>query len=489
MKLVLGVVALVGGVWIGRELGSGSGAIALFITLLALVLAWWCRSALRMAALCLACCAGGCAVMQRAQNGLDHNPLTALGATRALATVHGTLADDPKASTGSARVVVRATQVELRDGTRIDGGGRRLVVRATAGTAMRLASLRAGDTVELDGAFTELSRYNQRLWREHIVGEFRARTLLAYRSPGPGIVALANALRATVLRGLVSLPSPQRGLAVGFLLGDTSELSAPDVARYRASGLSHLLAVSGANLAFVTACVAPFLRRFGLTVRCLGAATVVVIFVVMTRGEPSVLRAAAMALLSLLALRNGRTVSSVRCLALASGVLVVIDPFLVFRPGFQLSVAATAGLVVGSQPIARCLPGPRVLRDAIATPLAAQLGVLPVALATFGAVPLIGLPANLVAAPMAGPVTMAGIVTGLVGGLLRDPLPGLATALQYPTALLISGVHAVATIAARMPGYVDGRFVVAISVVVAALAVALRQRAPGAPRIRAGVAR
>lgn len=487
MTLAVGVVALAVGIVVGHLRGPGTGAAAVLVAACAGAGAWALRRWLRPASIVLASLmafAGGSALMQRAEHGLVDSPVRALARTRALAEVRATLVEDPQMRPQSARVLARIETITRRDGQRVFGGRRRVEVQASGAGAMRLGILQAGDHITIDGAFGELGTRTRWLWSQHVGAAFRMRTLLAMRPPGPGGMALANAARNRVLAGVASMPMPQRALAAGFLLGDTSALSATDVARYRASGLSHLLAVSGANLAFVVACVGPLLRRMNRTGRCIGAAVVIVGFVVMTRGEPSILRAAAMALLALLAQYAGRPVAATRLLLLGTGVLLVIDPFLLFRTGFQLSVGATLGLVVASQPIARCLVGPPVVREALATPLAAQLGVAPVALSTFGAMPLVAIPANVIAAPLAGPITIIGLVAALAGGLLRDWWPALAGALQYPTVWCISCVQAVAITAARIPVAIDRRgalLLVGIAVVASCVRPGILRRLAAGP--------
>ena len=120
----------------------------------------------------------------------------------------------------------------------------------------------------------------------------------------------------------------------GFLLGDTRELPRDVEEQFRASGLTHLLAVSGANVAFVLALARPVLRRLPLRAQLVAGLTLLVMFGTMTRWEPSVLRACAMAACSMTALYLGRPTAGVRVLALAVVVLVLADPFLIHPIGF-----------------------------------------------------------------------------------------------------------------------------------------------------------
>ena len=274
-------------------------------------------------------------------------------------------------------------------------------------------------------------------------------------------MSVANAGRRAVLRGSAVLPSTPRALLSGFLLGDTRAIPDDLVAAFRDAGLSHLLAVSGANVAFAIAVVEPALRRLRRGPRLAAGIGVLVLFGTMTRWEPSVLRASVMAGLVMLARVMGRPADARRVLVLAMFGLLVADPFLVHSIGFLLSCGACAGIVVGSQPIAARLPGPAWLREALGVTTAAQIGVAPLLVATFGTLPLIALPANLLAAPFVGPLTVWGLVASLVGGVLG---PGPAWWLELPTLSMLRSVEFVARTAATVPLAIDGWGVASLGV-------------------------
>ena len=130
-----------------------------------------------------------------------------------------------------------------------------------------------------------------------------------------------------------------------------------------------------------------------------------------------------------------------RLLALAVTVLLLVDPLLVRSVGFQLSVAATSAIVVGARPISRLLWGPPWLRLALGATLSAQVGVLPVQLAVFGSLPLVSIPANMLAGPIAGPAMVWGLVAGLAGGVAGG---AVAAVLHLPTKVMMGWVAGVA---------------------------------------------
>ena len=209
-----------------------------------------------------------------------------------------------------------------------------------------------------------------------------------------------------MLRGSLDLTPVDRALLAGFLLGDTRGVPDDVTERFRLAGLTHLTAVSGENVALVLALCAPVLRRLGLLGRLVGGVAVLVLFGTMTRWEPSVLRAIAMASIALVAGYLGRPANGLRVLALAAIALLVADPFLLHSVGFLLSCAASLGIAVLARPIANRLRGPASMREVLGVTAAAQLGVAPVLIPVFGSMPLISLPANLVAVPLAAPLTM-----------------------------------------------------------------------------------
>ncbi len=287
-------------------------------------------------------------------------------------------------------------------------------------------------------------------WR-HVVAAVTATDLPDARHPSSPLAEVANAARGFVLRGADALPPTERSLVAGFLLGDTRDLPEPVVQQFRDAGMSHLLAVSGANVAFVLALFGPALRRLPRGGRLVAALALLVVFGAMTRWEPSVLRACAMAGIAVLAVHVGRPARTVRLLGLAVAALLLLDPFLVHSVGFLLSVGASLGIALFAAPLASRARGPEWLRESLATTSAAQLGVAPVLLPVFGSIPLVAVPVNLLAVPLAGPLTMWGLAAGSLAGVFRTRVPALATALQWPTRMLADAVLGLADAAARVP--------------------------------------
>ena len=464
---ILMLTALVAGILAGDQLGAGPARL-LLVTALAVLAAAFVRRGTRAGFACavVATALLGVAVEQRALHGLAVSPLRAVADRRMSGEVVMTLAEDPDGpqyqSTAIARVATFAGRA---------AGGRSVLAIASGENLSALSVLDAGDRVRARGTLEPLTGYAVRARWRHAVAQFRIDDVIAVARPESPWYLVANMARRAVLRGTTVLPATPRALLSGFLLGDTRAIPDELVTDFRDAGLSHLLAVSGANVAFALAVAEPGLRRLRRGPRFAAGIGVLVLFGTMTRWEPSVLRAAVMAGLVMFARAVGRPAEARRVLVLAMLALLAADPFLVHSVGFLLSCGACAGIVIGSAPIAAKLRGPEWFRDALGVTTAAQIGVAPVLLTTFGTLPLVALPANLVAAPFVGPLTVWGLVASVVGGTLG---PGTAFWLQLPSLTMLRGIEFVAHTSARVPVAIDGRIAIALALLSAVTLVVTR---------------
>ena len=350
--------------------------------------------------------------------------------------------------------------------------GRRYEAWAQGDAGAVLASRLAGERVEIAGkASAPRPGTARRLAVRHVAGRLDVTTATAV--DGGSLPARAgNAIRRVFARGAETLPRDEQALLNGVVLGDDRQQPPELEDDFRASGLSHLLAVSGQNVAFMLALAAPLLGRMPLRARLATGVGLLLLFGLITRWEPSVLRAVAMAGLTMTAAVAGRPQPGFRVLALAVTGLVVIDPLLVHRPGFLLSVGACAGIAALARPVAAAVPGPRPLADALGVTVAAQIGVAPVLIPVFGPMPLASIPANLLAVPVAGPLMMWGMTAGVVAGAAGERV---AAVLHLPTRLMLGWVAGVARIATRLPlGRITLGHVVAAVAGTAAVVVARR---------------
>ncbi|WP_245565454.1 ComEC/Rec2 family competence protein [Nocardioides insulae] len=225
-------------------------------------------------------------------------------------------------------------------------------------------------------------------------------------------------LRAAVRSAVAARPADQAALVPALVDGDDQAIRPDLAADFRTTGLTHLLAVSGTNLTLVVGfllVVARWCRVRGRWLLLVGALGILG-FVLLARTEPSVVRAAAMGTVGLIAMGSNGAQRALRALGLSVLGLLLVDPWLAVSAGFALSVLATAGILVFGPPwrdaLARWLP--RWCAEAIAVPAAAQLACLPVIAAISGQVSMVAVVANLLVQTVVGPATVLGLLGGLV---------------------------------------------------------------------------
>ncbi len=311
--------------------------------------------------------------------------------------------------TGSLR------EASSRLGSVVDGGTVTLFLSGDVAAAVEAAELTVGRSV----------RVSARASPAEDTGEVAVlRVVDLELLPGvPWWWAMSEHVRAGVRDAVAHEPVAPRALVPALVDGDDAAIPDDLDEDFRRSGLTHLLAVSGTNLTIVLACVLAVARAVGIRRRWwwLLAVLAVIGFVLVARPEPSVLRAAAMGLVGVVALGVGAA-GGVRALSVAVLALLAIDPWLGRSPGFVLSVCATAGIVVLAPLFVERLRWcPRWIAVALAVPLAAQVACTPALVALSGEVSIVAVLANLVAGPAVAPTTVAGLVGGLLW-LVLEPL-------------------------------------------------------------------
>lgn len=400
-----------------------------------------------------------------------------------------TLLTDPEPTgvtrpAGGVARSVRSVRATVRVGTE------RLDLWAAGSAARRLAVRRAGEVVWVDGRIRPPSPARARwLATRHVVGSISVERVIDW-SPGSALSRSANRVRELLERGARVLTPDDRALYLGLVIGDDRAQPPDMVDTFRRAGLGHLNAVSGQNVAFVLAVVSPALRRcrplprWVLTMAFLGW------FAVLTRLEPSVLRATVMAALAATAFALGREASSLRLVALTVAVLVLVDPLLVHSVGFWMSVAATSGIVLWSGPVAVLLSPLRRLAVPVAVSISAQVGVAPVGWWVFGRESTLSLPANVLAGPCAAVVMTLGIPAGLLASVVPDQI---AAVVHGPTFLALASLRAIAGIAAAADTAVLRPIATVTGIAVVARALHRQHRSPpipvGAPGPDAGAGR
>jgi competence protein ComEC len=271
----------------------------------------------------------------------------------------------------------------------------------------------------------------------------------------PGLIAdVAEHVRSGLREAVSGLPADARGLLPGLVIGDTSRTPQSLTEAMLTTGMTHLSAVSGSNVAVVLAAALGLCHLIGVRRRWRPPVAMVLLaaFVILARPEPSVLRAAVMGVIGLLGLSASRRRMGIPALSGAVLVLLCIDPWLSRSYGFALSTLATLGLLLFARPwgawFARFLPGRmKGLGVAIAIPVAAQAMCGPVVVLLQGSVTLIGVFANLLAAPLVAPATVLGVSVALVA-LASHPL---AVLLAWVAALPTLGIAWIARVCADIP--------------------------------------
>ncbi len=288
----------------------------------------------------------------------------------------------------------------------------------------------------------------------------RAATLIAesftVTARPPVVQGIAGVVRSALRDSVADRPPDEAGLLPGLVVGDTSGVP-PDLDQaMRDSSLAHLTAVSGGNVAVVVLLALGAVRLVGVRrgrTQIVLVALAVAAYVVLARPQPSVVRAAGMTAVVLLAVLVDARVRPLDALGWSVGGLVLLDPFLALSVGFAMSAAATGGLLLLA---ARWRPDPeggswprRARRAVVALVVvgaAAQLAVAPLIAGIGGGIPVGGVVANLLAAPAVAPATSFGLVAALTG-VLSQPLAGI---IALPASWAVGWVAAVARTTAEL---------------------------------------
>ena len=268
-----------------------------------------------------------------------------------------------------------------------------------------------------------------------------------------GVAAVGDRLRvrieAAVARGTDGV---RRGIVLGVVLGEDEGLPSDVQDDFRASGLYHLLAVSGQNVAFLAGgiCALGWLLRLPRTTRELSILAVIGTYVLAVGWQPSVVRAGVAGGLASLAWLVARPTDRWHFLAVGALVLMAWMPTAVLEPGFQLSFAAVAAIFVAVPRLRDRLQGypvPGVVSDALAVALACSVVTSPIVLLHFGEAPVYTVLANVIAFPAAPVVLGLGLLAAAVDPLSPAAAAGLASLAGWAAAWL----ELVARVVARLP--------------------------------------
>jgi competence protein ComEC len=335
------------------------------------------------------------------------------------AELTGTVADDPRPREDRLQLVLGDVSAEAGD-RRLAFADRLLVwtprgIGVASGDRVVIRS-----RVELAEDFDGFA-YREYLARQGVGAIARARTLEII-APGSGPAAALAGARSTLLGGLNAIvPEPEAALGAGILLGVRAAI-APEISdAFATAGLTHVVAISGWNIAIVAALVAamaqPLARRPGgrWASACVAVVTVAA-YVILTGASPSVVRASLMAGCMLVARMGGSRAHAASALELAALVMLLAAPPVLWDVGFQLSLLATAGLIWFGASVERRLPRwPAWVREPVALTMAAQLTTLPVILVNFERLSLVAPLANVLVVPFVPVAMLLSAVASVVG--------------------------------------------------------------------------
>lgn len=277
-------------------------------------------------------------------------------------------------------------------------------------------------------------------------------TLEVVEAPS-GFAAFAQHVRETFAASVVhTVGSSSQGLIPGMVLGDTSLQTPTEQQAYIDTGLSHLSAVSGSNVAIVTTAAIVLTTLLGLSLhwRLVAAGAALLVFAALVGPEPSVLRASVTGLVGMVAVLTSTRAEPMHVLCLAVIGLVFVDTDLAVHYGFALSVAATAGIVALSPLLYRALAftrWPDIVVRALSVAIAADVVTMPIVSVMAGQVSLVSTVANTLVSPATAPVTILGLCAAVLA-----LLPG---GLEVPLLLIVQPftwwVNKVAVVGASLP--------------------------------------
>ena len=385
----------------------------------------------------------------------DFDDLTFIGAYagwRQEATVVGVLTEPPDIRDTYANLRLRVERLRFAGETAETPVHGLLLVRTTPEQTQHL---RYGDRVVVSGWLTLPPAGARFSWRDYLARQgifvtMTARRLgVLARGQGNPLLAAVYALRERAAAVVQRLwPSPESALLAGILLGLEKGIPRAVYDAFRATGTAHIIAISGFNITILAGLfVALFGRLLGKARGTALAALAVVGYTVLVGAGAAVVRAAIMGLLGMAALRAGRRQHAYTTLAVTAAVMTAFNPHILGDVGFQLSFAATLGLVLFAEPFQQAAE--RVLRRWLAPrqarrwaapvgefflfTLAAQLLTLPISAYAFHRISVISFLANPAVLPVQAPL-MVGAGAAVVLGLVWLPLGKMVAWAVWPLA-------------------------------------------------------
>lgn len=367
----------------------------------------------------------------------------------------GVVKGEPDVREGNVRLYVRAQKILSPEEGEVETGVLVIVPLHT--------EVAYGDEIRVSGTLQKPEAFETGEGRVFDYPGFLAKEGILYEVPFAHIESTGNsekfflkkfaiAVKRFYINGLASvLPEPLSGLAAGITAGDKRGLGKELSDTFQVVGLTHIVVLSGYNIMVVLAAIGSLLARMPRIIRLGISGLVALLFVLMTGGASSSVRAAFMALVAIAGKLTGRVYLAMRALLLIAFCMVLWNPYvLVFDPGFQLSVLATFGLIAFSGAVAKRLQFVTEsfgLREIISTTIATQFVVLPLLLYKNGVFPFYTLPVNLLSLVVLPWAMLASFIAGAAGAMVG----GFAVVFAAPALVLLSYVTFIAKLFASLP--------------------------------------
>lgn len=292
---------------------------------------------------------------------------------------------------------------------------KRVLIVGTSEASSILSTFEVGDQFEAQGYYSELGEFETYLKREHVVAKFTIEKVTQINSTSNMIEKLSTFSREQVSNGCARLSIDSQGICEGLLIGERSHISKLTYDKYRAAQLTHLLVASGANIVFILSFLSPILKRLSLRPRFTLMCAIAIFYCILTRFEPSILRATIMVCVPSISRIRGYRLKQSKIFLFSIAICLLIDPFLIYRVGFWLSSAATGGLYFLTPKIKEF-----VRSELVASTLAATIAVQPVLWLSFGFTWPFKWPISVVAIAIAEPLSTIGFVCTVITSYL-DP--------------------------------------------------------------------
>ncbi len=372
-------------------------------------------------------------------------------------TVEGVVYDEPEFIEGKTRFVLSTKAIIGSENTTLKGERIRVTLYGEDPASVTYGSLvKVKGEIKCPEGRRNLGGFNAQKFfaAREISGTMSAPMQALTLMEGKEAFWLKDAgykIRQGILRTLDQyLPPKEASILAGMLIGYTADMPEEMEEDFRRAGLSHVMAVSGANIAFLLLPLLWFLQRIGFSRRWSSALSfpLMLFYVFATGMEASVVRAAIMAGVTLTGMLFWRR-TDIFCSLAASAILILLgNSFMLFDPGFILSFSATLSLVIFHKPLYERLPVqiPKSIRNTLAGTLAAQLGVIPVIAYSFNTFSLISVLSNLLVVPFTGLLTLLGALLSIIGPFFAPLGHVLGFITRYAAAIILFVTESIAKI-------------------------------------------